>query len=79
MADLSDEILQPFKISHLPRTDFELCMLDLFNILSVGPTIDVCNLRCIDLHELEMLLMCPSTRHREKLEIEIICLNLKHL
>ena len=34
MADLSDEI-QPFKISHLPRTDFELCILDLFNMFSV--------------------------------------------
>ena len=28
MADLSDEI-QPFKISDLPRTEFELCILDM--------------------------------------------------
>ena len=30
MADLSDEI-QPFKISDLPRTDFELCILNMVN------------------------------------------------
>ena len=37
MADLSDEI-QPFTISHLPRTDFELGILDMFNMLSVSST-----------------------------------------
>ena len=29
MADLSDET-QPVKIKNLPRTDFELCSLDMF-------------------------------------------------
>ena len=34
MADLSDET-QRVKSSHLPRTDFELCILDMFNMLGV--------------------------------------------
>ena len=54
MTDLSDEIL-PFKISDLSRTDFELCIIDMFNEQC---TIDVYNLRCIDLHELDMLPTC---------------------
>ena len=36
-ADSSDEI-QPLKIRDLPRTDFELCILDMFNMLSVPST-----------------------------------------
>ena len=32
--------------------------------------IDVCNVRCVDLHELDMLPMCPLYhRHRDKTEI----------
>ena len=37
IADLSEET-QPVKSSHLPRTDFELCILDMFSVLSVPST-----------------------------------------
>ncbi len=52
MADLSDEI-QLVKISHLSRTDFELCILDLFNMLMCAIDMDMWNL-----HELDMHPMC---------------------
>ena len=52
MADLSDEI-QLVKISHLSRTDFELCILDLFNMLMCAMDMDMWNL-----HELDMHPMC---------------------
>ena len=63
VADLSDET-QSVKCSHVPRTDFELCILDMFNLLSVPSTCAIsgaststswtCS-RCV-----------PSSRHREK-------------
>ena len=56
MADLSDEI-HPFKISHLPRTDFELCILYIYSVPSTSTCATPC--RCIDLPELDMLPMCP--------------------
>ena len=49
MADQSDGI-QLVKIGHLPRTDFELCILDLFNMLMCAIDMDMWNL-----HELDML------------------------
>ena len=52
MADLSDEI-QPVNISHLPRLDFELYIIDLFNMVICAIDMDVCNL-----HDLDMLPMC---------------------
>ena len=72
MADLSDEI-QPFKISHLPRTDFELCILDMFNMLSVPST---CVTSGVSTSTSWTCSRCvPSTRHRKTQIIMIIILN----
>ena len=62
MADLSAET-QPVKSSHLPRTDFEWCILDMFNMLVYNRRVQY------QVHRPSrvgyMLPMCPIGRDNE--------------